>query len=240
MPAETWRFVGFLPRRRGELEALLRAEETLVAFESPRRVGATLAVLAELDPERPVALCRELTKLHEEIVRGTAAELGERYAEEAVRGEVVLVIGPAAAGAADRAAAEDAVRKLVDAGARPRAAAGVVAGLTGVPANELYAARRRRRFLTRRRSSAAASRRWCAGARADGPCAWRGLHDRVMVLLPLVITLLLTVTHAAVAHAERWQRPLSRVAVAREFEFDSAVPFAAGSRRGVRLAGRPR
>ncbi len=140
LPAETWRFVGFLPRRRGELESLLRAEETLVAFESPRRVGASLAVLAGLDPERPVALCRELTKIHEEIVRGTAAELGARYADEAVRGEVVLVIGPSPAGAADRAAATAAVRKLVDAGARPRAAAGVVAGLTGVPANELYAA----------------------------------------------------------------------------------------------------
>jgi len=139
LPAETWRFVGFLPRRRGELETLLRAEETLVAFESPRRAGASLGVLAELDPERPVALCRELTKIHEEIVRGTAAELGARYADEAVRGEVVLVIGPSPAGAADRAAATDAVRKLVDAGARPRAAAGVVAGLTGVPANELYA-----------------------------------------------------------------------------------------------------
>lgn len=140
LPAETWRFVGFLPRRRGELEALLRAEETLVAFESPRRVGASLAVLAALDAERPVALCRELTKLHEEIVRGPAAELAARYAEETVRGEVVLVIGPSPAGAADRDAATDAVRRLVEAGARPRAAAGVVAGLTGVAANELYAA----------------------------------------------------------------------------------------------------
>ena len=57
--------------------------ETLVAFESPRRVGASLAVLAELDPERPVAVCRELTKLHEEVVRGTAAELAARYARRA-------------------------------------------------------------------------------------------------------------------------------------------------------------
>jgi 16S rRNA (cytidine1402-2'-O)-methyltransferase len=140
MPAETWRFAGFLPRRRSELEDVLRAEETLVAFESPRRVGATLGVLAQLDAERPVVLCRELTKLHEEVVRGSAAELAERYAGAAVRGEVVLVIGPAASGAADRAAAQDAVRRLVEAGARPRAAAGVVAGLTGVSANELYAA----------------------------------------------------------------------------------------------------
>ncbi len=140
MQAETWRFVGFLPRRKGELEAVLRAEDTLVAFESPRRAPATLAVLAALDPERPVAVCRELTKLHEEIVRGTARELADRYAAEQVRGEVVLVIGPAAAGAADRAAAIEAVRRLVEAGARPRVAASVVAHLTDLPANDLYGA----------------------------------------------------------------------------------------------------
>ena len=138
LPSEVWRFVGFLPRKRGELEAVLTSEETLVAFESPRRVAATLAVLAELDPERPVAVCRELTKLHEEVVRGAAAELAERYAGTEVRGEVVLVIGAAEPGAADGAAAIVAVRKLIDAGARPRVAATVIAGLTGLQANKLY------------------------------------------------------------------------------------------------------
>ena len=64
----------------------------MVAFESPRRVGATLALLAEIDPERPVAVCRELTKLHEEVVRGSAAELARKFAGGA-RGEVTLVIG---------------------------------------------------------------------------------------------------------------------------------------------------
>ncbi len=138
--APTWRFAGFLPRRRGELEAVLRGEETLVAFESPRRVAATLAVLAELDPERPVALCRELTKLHEEVVRGPAGELAEHCAGTEVRGEVVLVVGAAAPGAADAVAAAAAVRRLVADGARPRAAAGVVAELTGCSANALYRA----------------------------------------------------------------------------------------------------
>ncbi len=138
LPAEVWRFVGFLPRKRGELLTVLASEETLVAFESPRRVAATLAVLAELDPERPVAVCRELTKLHEEVVRGAAAELAERYTHAEVRGEVVLVIGAAQAGAADSAAAIDAVRKLIDAGARPRTAATVIAGMTGLQANTLY------------------------------------------------------------------------------------------------------
>ena len=86
LPADHWRFAGFLPRKRGELVAALSAPETVVAFESPRRVGATLATLAELDPERPVAVCRELTKLHEEVVRGSAAELAARYARGAAEG----------------------------------------------------------------------------------------------------------------------------------------------------------
>jgi 16S rRNA (cytidine1402-2'-O)-methyltransferase len=89
-----------------------------------------------------VAVCRELTKAHEEIVRGSAAELAERYAEKPPRGEVVLVVGAAAAGAAagPDPAAMDALRRLVDAGAAPRKAAGVVAELTGARANELYRA----------------------------------------------------------------------------------------------------
>jgi 16S rRNA (cytidine1402-2'-O)-methyltransferase len=140
LPAERWRFVGFLPRKRGELEALLRTPETLVAFESPRRVGASLAVLAELDPERPAAVCRELTKIHEEVVRGTAAELAERFAGDPPKGEIVLVVGAAPEGDADLGPALEALRRLVDAGARARPAAGVVAELTGTSANALYRA----------------------------------------------------------------------------------------------------
>jgi len=142
LPADHWRFAGFLPRKRSELKQVLDAPETLVAFESPRRVAGTLGVLAELDPQRPVAVCRELTKVHEEVVRGTAAELAERYASQAPRGEVVLVIGGAPAPGADAAAgpAVDALRKLVEAGAKPRPAAAVVSELTGVAANTLYKA----------------------------------------------------------------------------------------------------
>jgi 16S rRNA (cytidine1402-2'-O)-methyltransferase len=140
LPAERWRFAGFLPRKRGELERSFRTPETLVAFESPKRVAASLAVLAEVDPQRPVAVCRELTKLHEEVVRGTAAEPASRYADEAPRGEVVLVVGAAAEEDAPVAPALDALRRLVEAGAKPRPAAGVVAELTGVPANALYKA----------------------------------------------------------------------------------------------------
>jgi 16S rRNA (cytidine1402-2'-O)-methyltransferase len=139
--ASTWRFVGFLPRKRGALVEVFGSPEVVVAFESPRRVGASLAALAEVDPERPVAVCRELTKLHEEVVRGTAASLAERYAEEPPRGEVVLVVGAAPGGEADLGPALAALRRLVDdAGARPRPAATVVAELTGTSANALYRA----------------------------------------------------------------------------------------------------
>jgi 16S rRNA (cytidine1402-2'-O)-methyltransferase len=140
LPADRWRFAGFLPRKRGELERAFTTLETLVAFESPKRVAGSLAVLAQVDPGRPVAVCRELTKLHEEVVRGTAAELAARYAAEAPRGEVVLVIGAADEAEAPLAPALDALRRLVDAGAKPRPAATVVAELTGVPANALYKA----------------------------------------------------------------------------------------------------
>ncbi|MEA2278725.1 MAG: rRNA (cytidine1402-2-O)-methyltransferase [Solirubrobacteraceae bacterium] len=141
MEASTWRFVGFLPRRRSGLDAVFASPEVVVAFESPRRVGASLAALAAIDGDRPVAVCRELTKLHEEVVRGTAAELAERYATQAPRGEVVLVVGGAPAGEAELGPALEALRRLVeDAGARARPAAGVVAGLTGTSANALYRA----------------------------------------------------------------------------------------------------
>jgi 16S rRNA (cytidine1402-2'-O)-methyltransferase len=140
MEASTWRFVGFLPRKRGAMVEVFGSPEVVVAFESPRRVAASLAALAEVDAQRPVAVARELTKLHEEVVRGTASELAARYVDDAPRGEVVLVIGAAAAGGdADLGPAVAAVRRLVDeAGARPRVAATVVAELTGTSANALY------------------------------------------------------------------------------------------------------
>jgi 16S rRNA (cytidine1402-2'-O)-methyltransferase len=140
LPADAWRFAGFLPRKRAALVEVFASPETVVAFESPRRVAATLAVLAEVDETRPVAVCRELTKLHEEVVRGTAAEVAARYADEPPRGEVVLVIGGAPPRSGLDPAAVDAVRRLVAAGARPRPAATVVADLTGAPANALYRA----------------------------------------------------------------------------------------------------
>jgi 16S rRNA (cytidine1402-2'-O)-methyltransferase len=138
LPADAWRFVGFLPRKRSALLEVFASPETVVAFESPKRVGSSLSTLAGVDPSRPVAVCRELTKVHEEVVRGTASDLAARYSGSPPRGEVVLVIGGAPPVSGVDPAAVDAVRQLVDAGARARVAARVVADLTGVPANALY------------------------------------------------------------------------------------------------------
>jgi 16S rRNA (cytidine1402-2'-O)-methyltransferase len=139
LPVDRWRFVGFLPRARRELESLLaHTPETLVAFESPRRLAATLALLAARDPGRPVAVCRELTKLHEEVRRGTASELAAHYRQSPPRGEVVLVCGAAPPGRVQRDAALEALSDLVEAGAKARPAAAAVGKLTGLAANELY------------------------------------------------------------------------------------------------------
>jgi 16S rRNA (cytidine1402-2'-O)-methyltransferase len=139
LPIQRWRFVGFLPRKRAELERVLaQTPDTLVAFESPRRLPGTLGVLAERDPDRRVVVCRELTKLHEEVRRGSAAELAAHYREHSPRGEVVLVVGAASVQALPRDDALGALRALVDAGAKARPAATVVSKLTGVGANELY------------------------------------------------------------------------------------------------------
>jgi 16S rRNA (cytidine1402-2'-O)-methyltransferase len=142
LPADRWRFEGFLPRRAGELERVLQSGETVVAFESPRRLPQSLSALAALAPNRPAAVCRELTKLHEEVARATLGELARRFRED-VKGEIVLVIAPARTAGGegpDLAFAVDALRRLVQSGARPRAAASVVGALTGTRPNDLYRA----------------------------------------------------------------------------------------------------
>jgi 16S rRNA (cytidine1402-2'-O)-methyltransferase len=141
LPTDRWRFEGFLPKRAGEMERVLRSAETVIAFESPRRIGESLAALAAIAPDRAAAVCRELSKMHEEVSRGTLAELARRFQGD-VKGEIVLVIGPAQADEHDEdiSFAVDALRHLVQSGARPRAAATVVAALTGTRANDLYRA----------------------------------------------------------------------------------------------------
>jgi len=139
-PAERYQFVGFLPRGGRALaslwEELASWPHPVVAFESPRRLPATLRSLADAQPAREVAVCRELTKKFEEVVRGTAAELAARFSE-APKGEITLVLGPGGAGT-DVGAAIEAVGELVSAGLPRRQAADVVSRLTGASRNELY------------------------------------------------------------------------------------------------------
>lgn len=141
--ADRYQFVGYLPRRRAEREALAdelaRWPHGVVAFEAPRRVPESLAVLAGAMPERLAAVCRELTKRFEEVRRGTLAELASGF-EEPPRGEVTLVLGPSTGvGRADsEEAAQTAVAELVAAGTARRTAADVVARLTGMSRNRLY------------------------------------------------------------------------------------------------------
>src|SRR5207245_6143455 len=108
-----------------------------VAFESPQRLPSTLRSLARAQPDREVAVCRELTKRFEEVVRGTAAEVAARFGD-APKGEVTLVLGPGAETSADAGAAAEAVAELVGSGLARRRAADIVARLTGVGRNELY------------------------------------------------------------------------------------------------------
>jgi len=144
LPAEAFTFVGFLPRRAGErarrLEALRTRPETLVLFESPRRVGALLAELAAAFGERRACLARELTKLHEEAARGTLAELAARFAD-GVRGEVTLVVEGARAAAepVTEDALRERVRALLAAGLSARDLASQLARETGAPRRTLYA-----------------------------------------------------------------------------------------------------
>jgi 16S rRNA (cytidine1402-2'-O)-methyltransferase len=154
LPADRFAFVGFLPRGRSKLVEQLAVFEgtgmALVAFESPRRIRASLQVIGAEWPERRLAVCRELTKLHEEVVRGTAAEIMARLADP-VRGEIVLVLEPSgdarshgrgaghfvAQGGAEERALE-ALTELQQLGVGTKRAAGIVAALTGLPARRAY------------------------------------------------------------------------------------------------------
>jgi 16S rRNA (cytidine1402-2'-O)-methyltransferase len=142
--SERYQFLGYLPRAekaRRELWAeLARWPYTAVAFESPRRLPASLASLAASQPRRRAAVCRELTKRFEEVVVGRADELAERFAEPP-KGEIAIVIGPAeVARRVELADAVSSVGELVAEGLSHRRAVDLVAALAGVPRNELYGA----------------------------------------------------------------------------------------------------
>jgi 16S rRNA (cytidine1402-2'-O)-methyltransferase len=142
LAVDRYQFLGYLPRSERALESLWeelrRWPHAAVAFESPKRLPASLASLAQALPERTAAVCRELTKRFEEVARGSPGELAKRFVEPP-KGEITLVVGPGAGGdGRDDEAAAAAVAELVGAGLGRRRAADVVARLTGVPRNSLY------------------------------------------------------------------------------------------------------
>ena len=146
LPADRYLFLGFLPRKgpaRAALLARIAAEEwTTVLFEAPGRVGGLLADLREsAGGERRAVVARELTKLHEEFVTGTLAELAERFAEDAnaPRGEcTVLIAGASGPARADGARVKALAARLLGAGVPKREVAGLLSEYFDVPRNEAY------------------------------------------------------------------------------------------------------
>jgi 16S rRNA (cytidine1402-2'-O)-methyltransferase len=146
LPCERFCFEGFAPRRAGErrrwLTTLLTEPRAVVFFESPHRLAETLADAVEvLGPERGAAVCRELTKTYEEVLRGPLSELTEWAAEGPVRGEITVVLAGAAPTAAPPVESlVGAVEERVADGERLKDAVAVVAQAAGVPKRDLYAA----------------------------------------------------------------------------------------------------
>lgn len=150
LPMEHFFFEGFLPRKKGPMAERLRqlaaVPGALVLYESPRRVAATLAVIAEVFPLRRVALVRELTKLHEECVRGLAPQVAEEIAaRDEVKGECVVVIeGPVAGEESpsqeegQQPSLDEAIAEGLAAGERASALAKRLAKAYGVPRAEVY------------------------------------------------------------------------------------------------------
>lgn len=142
LPTDRFTFEGFLPRKQGERMSTFRElsgeRRTMVFFESPNRLAAALADLAAaLGDDRRVVVCRELTKMFEEVRRGTAAELAV-WAADGVRGEICIVVEGAAARVVDLATGVEQVLALVAAGARLKEAAAEVSEATGLGKRDLY------------------------------------------------------------------------------------------------------
>ncbi len=143
LPTDRFVFEGFLPRKAGErrarLEALAHDPRTILIFESPKRVRATLVEALDALGDRPAAVARELTKLHEEVLRGRLSELPAVLDAATLKGEIVIVIGGAdAAATPDAATLVEEARALMAEGTRARDAAKAVATRHGASANEIY------------------------------------------------------------------------------------------------------
>lgn len=144
LPTDRFAFEGFLPRKPGDrrraLEALAAERRTLVFFEAPSRLAEVLTAMADaFGADRPAAVCRELTKLHEEVVRGGLGELAA-WAAAGVRGEIVVVVGGAAGREVSQEDAVAQVLVLQASGIRLKDAAAEVSAATGLSTRDLYQA----------------------------------------------------------------------------------------------------
>ena len=154
LPTSRFLFAGYLPRKRSARQAALRGLQdepgTLIFLESPRRIAAALADAAEVLGERPVAVARELTKIHEEFLRGSLSEIADVVAERTLRGELTLCIGgaprSATTPAGDRADAaelpglEERFEMLLEQGLPRNEALKMIVRETGIPRQEAYKA----------------------------------------------------------------------------------------------------
>lgn len=143
LPTEAFRFCGFLPPKAGHrskaLEQLRQEDATLIFYEAPHRVLETLADIERVLGARPVVVARELTKIHEEFLRGTAAEIRTVLAARGgVKGEITLLIGKAAAPQPDESTIEDAVASCMREGLSKMEAVKTVARQRGLPKREIY------------------------------------------------------------------------------------------------------
>jgi 16S rRNA (cytidine1402-2'-O)-methyltransferase len=142
LPTDRFFFTGFLSSKQGErrsaLEELRDVRATLIFFESAQRLGATLKDMAEIFGNRPAAVARELTKLHEEVRRGDLSALAKQYETETPKGEVTLLVGPPLDEAPDYAQAEKLLKGAL-AFMPVRVAADLIAEALDLPRRETYA-----------------------------------------------------------------------------------------------------
>lgn len=145
LPTNSFTFAGFPPNKEGKrrsfLAELTHAHGTVVLYEAPHRLAATLSDIAAVLGERQVVVARELTKLYEECLRGTASAVREQVQDGRERGEVVLLIAPADESSmqAEGPSPEDQIKELLARGHSVKEAAALVAATTGLPKRELYA-----------------------------------------------------------------------------------------------------
>jgi 16S rRNA (cytidine1402-2'-O)-methyltransferase len=143
LPTDAFRFCGFMPRKSGErrrlLESLRGAEETIVFYEAPHRIAETLRDVEEVLGDPPVVVARELTKIHEEILRGAASSARAALEKrDAVKGEITLLLGKSARAVATDEPLEDAVKRQEDAGLTRMEAIKAAARERGLPKREVY------------------------------------------------------------------------------------------------------